>query len=156
MFYIFYYYIIGWFKYCFTNVIFEVNILFIALSVLFLFDKTFRKKDVWYDINTVLSLPGCNFIDLSSWWKRWRPYPSRRTRRKKWIFGLVHNSHDSFVDRGLSIRVTEWSGTEWRQGGNITAVISTKRLSFGRETWKKDKEVSGRWKTRYLKRDTRY
>lgn len=26
--------------------------------------------------------------------------------------------HDSFVDRELSIHVMEWSGTEWRQGGN--------------------------------------
>lgn len=90
-----------------------------------------------FDTSMCLSLPGCNFICQVD--EKDDAHIRFGTCRKKWIFVLVHNSHDSFVDRELSIHVTEWSGTEWRQGGNIgdidEAIVVRPRR--GRRTKKK-------------------
>lgn len=125
----------------FYDVIFEVNILFIALSFLFLFDKTFRKKDVWYDINTFCrSRAAISSICQVGEKDDARIRPGTRGGKNEYSASSIT------VTTVLSIedyRFASRNGAAPNEGKEETAVRYRRSDCRLAETWK-DKEVSGR------------
>lgn len=121
-----------------TDFICSKSIFFFVL--LYFFTRRFRKKNVWYEILICFVAPVLQFHRSVKLMKKMTAISVPVHAREKWIFGLVHNSHDSFVDRELSICIIKWSEA-LNRGKTETVMISTEAIVVrprrGRRTKKK-------------------
>lgn len=115
----------------FYDVMLEINILFIALSFTFLFDKTFRKKNVRYNILIRFVAPKLQFHRSVKLVKKMTPVSV--SAHAEWK--NEYSASSITVTTVLSIEDYRFASRDGAapNGGKETTVISTKRLSFGRD-----------------------